>query len=143
MIERIEGMSVAEQREYLEAENKAYDTLLEAGYLPYGNEKTKWRTISVFEKVKPGERSNYIGEYKNFQEAADRLVTRRRMSKIYIVVENGVVNSVYTDSKEELEVILCDYDNAEKETENDQYGFECTNNIKELNENIEQLYSIF
>lgn len=74
MIEKIEGVCVAEQREYLEAENKAYDTLTEAGYLPYGNEKTKWRTISVFKKVEPWERSNYIGEFKNFQEAAEQLI---------------------------------------------------------------------
>lgn len=74
MVERIKGVCVAEQREYLEAENKAYDMLIEAGYLPYGNEKTKWRTVSVFKKVESWERSNYIGEFKNFQDAANRLV---------------------------------------------------------------------
>lgn len=74
MIERIEGISVAEQRMYLEAENKAHDTLIESGYLPYGNEKTKWRTISIFKKVEPGERSNYIGEFKNFQDAMEQLI---------------------------------------------------------------------
>lgn len=74
MIDKIESVCIAEQREYLEAENNAHDMLIEAGYLPYGNEKTKWRTISVFKKVNPWERSNYIGEFKNFQDAVEQLV---------------------------------------------------------------------
>lgn len=78
MIERIEGMSVAKQREYLEAENKAYDTLMEVGYLPYGNERTNWKTISVFKKVEPWGKSNYIGEYKNFQDAAEQLIRQNK-----------------------------------------------------------------
>lgn len=65
------------------------------------------------------------------------------MSKIYIEVKNGLVNAVYTDSKKELEVILCDYDNAKQEIGNDQFEFECTNNIKELDENMEHLHRIF
>ena len=37
------------------------------------------------------------------------------MSKIYIEVSDGVVQSVYTDIKEEVEVILCDHDDEEAE----------------------------
>lgn len=65
------------------------------------------------------------------------------MSKIYIEVEDGLVNAVYTDSEEELDVILCDHDNADQETEWDCFNFECTNNINELEDNMSNLNCIF
>jgi hypothetical protein len=55
--------------------------------------------------------------------------------KIYVEVEDGLVTGVYTDSKNsEIEVVMCDHDNANQETENDGFEFESTNNCNELKE---------
>jgi hypothetical protein len=46
--------------------------------------------------------------------------------KIYIEVEDGLVRGVYTDDEEtEIEVIMCDHDNADQETEDDDFEFFC------------------
>ncbi|MCD7996418.1 MAG: hypothetical protein LUH21_04205 [Clostridiales bacterium] len=57
---------------------------------------------------------------------------RRKMSKIYIEVAEGLVSNVYTDSQEPLEVILCDHDNARNEKEFPEFGNESTVNCEKL-----------
>jgi len=64
--------------------------------------------------------------------------------KIYIEVKGGMVTGVYTDDKEnDVDVILCDHDDAEQETEEDGFEFAATNNCNELKENKEQLRDIY
>ena len=65
------------------------------------------------------------------------------MAKIYIEVDGGLVSNVYTDSTEDLEVIVCDYDMAEWEEEGDGYDFQSTKACDELEENKERLRHIF
>lgn len=65
------------------------------------------------------------------------------MTKIYIEVEDGLVNGVYTDSKEEFDVILCNHDDAEQEEKFPEFKFEHTNNCSELEVNREKLNCIF
>ena len=66
-----------------------------------------------------------------------------KTAKIYIEVDGGLVSNVYTDSKEDLEVILCDYDMAEGEEEGDGYNFQSTKACDELEENRKELRHIF
>jgi len=65
------------------------------------------------------------------------------MSKVYVEVNGGMVTGVYTDSKEDIDIILCDHDNAEQETEGDCFEFSATNNCKELDDNRSKLENIY
>ena len=70
-------------------------------------------------------------------------VRENKTAKIYIEVDGGLVSNVYTDSKVDLEVILCDYDMAEGEEEGDGYNFQSTKACDELEEIKEGLRHIF
>ena len=70
-------------------------------------------------------------------------VSENKTAKIYIEVDGGLVSNVYTDSKVDLEVILCDYDMAEGEEEGDGYNFQSTKACDELEEIMEGLRHIF
>lgn len=65
------------------------------------------------------------------------------MSKIYIEVSGGIVQNVYTDSKEKIEVVVCDHDNAAEEREGDDFDQQATKACEELNENRKKLNHIF
>lgn len=65
------------------------------------------------------------------------------MSKIYIEVSGGVVQNVYSDSDDFLDVIVCDYDSASEEEEDDGYDFQATKACEELEENLEKLIRIW
>ena len=74
---------------------------------------------------------------------SDNKIQENKTIKIYIEVDGGLVSNVYTDSKEDLEVILCDYDMAEGEEEGDGYDFQSTKACDELEEIKEGLRHIF
>ena len=74
---------------------------------------------------------------------SDNKTQENKTIKIYIEVDGGLVSNVYTDSKEDLEVILCDYDMAEGEEEGDGYNFQSTKACDELEEIKEGLKHIF
>ena len=74
---------------------------------------------------------------------SDNKVQKNKIAKIYIEVDGGLVSNVYTDSTEDLEVILCDYDMAEGEEEGDGYNFQSTKACDELEEIKEGLRHIF
>lgn len=74
MIKRIKGVSTLKQREYIKAENKSYDTLVENGFIPNGrNHIDNFKTVSIFRKISAYE-NKFIGDYKNFQHAKEALV---------------------------------------------------------------------
>lgn len=74
---------------------------------------------------------------------SDNKARENTIAKIYIKVDGGLVSNVYTDSKEDLEVILCDYDMVEAEEEGDGYDFQSTKACDELEENVKRLRHIF
>lgn len=74
---------------------------------------------------------------------SDNKVQKNKMAKIYIEVDGGLVSNVYTDSTEDLEVILCDYDMADDEEDDDGYDFQSTKACDELEEIKEGLKHIF
>ena len=73
MIERTENLSIKEDREYLTAENEACDILRSSGYIASGNPSDNFKTIDVFKPIHPLH-NEYIGKYKNFQEAKELLI---------------------------------------------------------------------
>lgn len=74
---------------------------------------------------------------------SDNKIQENKTIKIYIEVNGGLVSNVYTDSTEDLQVILCDYDMAEGEEEGDGYDFQSTKACDELEEIMEGLRHIF
>ena len=74
---------------------------------------------------------------------SDNKIQENKTIKIYIEVDGGLVSNVYTDSTEDLQVILCDYDMAEGEEEGDGYDFQSTKACDELEEIMEGLRHIF
>lgn len=74
---------------------------------------------------------------------SDNKVQKNKMAKIYIEVDGGLVSNVYTDSTEDLEVILCDYDMADDEEDDDGYDFQSTKACDELEEIKKSLKHIF
>ena len=74
---------------------------------------------------------------------SDNKIQENKTIKIYIEVDGGLVSNVYTDSTEDLRVILCDYDMAEGEEEGDGYDFQSTKACDELEEIMEGLRHIF
>lgn len=74
---------------------------------------------------------------------SDNKIQENKTIKIYIEVDGGLVSNVYTDSTEDLRVILCDYDMAEGEEEGDGYDFQSTKACDELEEIKEGLRHIF
>lgn len=73
MIEKINGVSTVKQRQYLKAENKAHDILKNNGYIAHGNAQDHFKTVCVFKKI-TAYHNQYIGKYKNFQEAKEILI---------------------------------------------------------------------
>lgn len=63
--------------------------------------------------------------------------------KIYVEVDGGMVTGVYTDCNDEIDLILCDLDNAGQESENDGFEFSSTNNCAELNKNRNKLKVLY
>lgn len=79
MIERIEGISTFTQREYIIAENNAYDELVKNGFTPQGAD-AGFETVCVFKFEYPEFRDNpakrgkcEIFHFKNWQEAKEKL----------------------------------------------------------------------
>ena len=75
MIKRIEGIPTNKQREYLTAENNAYDKLVENGYTPSGMTKG-FNKVVVF-KIENEHRNNEKKEvfyFNNWQEAMEKLI---------------------------------------------------------------------
>ena len=77
MIERIEGMSTFKQKEYIEAENNAYDEIVKAGYLPQGYD-FKTKDVVVFKRVNEHKSNEHtdVMHFKNWQYAKDFLIDR-------------------------------------------------------------------
>lgn len=80
MVKKIEGVAVNKQKEYIKAENKAHDDLIQNGYTPQGADKG-FKTICVmkFEHPEfwgnPAKRGKCeVYHFKNWQEAAESLI---------------------------------------------------------------------
>lgn len=74
MINKIKGVCVGEQREYISAENEAYETLLNNGFLPNGMTKD-FKKVVVF-KIENEHKNNEKKEvfyFNNWQEAKESL----------------------------------------------------------------------
>lgn len=65
------------------------------------------------------------------------------MSKIYVEVSDGVVQNIYTDSKEEIDVVICDHDNEAEEKEGDDFDQQASKACEELNDKRRKLKRIF
>lgn len=64
--------------------------------------------------------------------------------KIYVKVEGGLVTGIYTDDKgTEIDIVMCDRDNADQETESDGFDFDATQSCKELENNINDLRALY
>lgn len=80
MVKRIDYVAVNKQREYISAENKAYDELIKNGYTPQGaGEEFKTVCVMKFEHPEfwenPVKREKCeVYHFKNWQEAAETLV---------------------------------------------------------------------
>ena len=80
MVNRIDGISVTKQREYINAENKAHDDLIKNGYTPQGaDEGFKTVCVMKFEHPElynnPVKRGNCeVYHFKNWQAAAEALI---------------------------------------------------------------------
>lgn len=64
------------------------------------------------------------------------------MPKIYIEVSDGVVQNVYTNIKEDIDVVLCDHDDEKAEKKFDVINH-ATKACKELRMNRKRLKCIF
>ena len=74
MIIRKKGTSVLEDKEYIKAENNAYNELVKCGYYPQGVTKD-FKKVIVF-KIKNKNKNNEEKEiyyFNNYQEAAIKL----------------------------------------------------------------------
>ncbi len=78
MIDRKEGISIISDREYIQAENNAYDALVAKGYTPQGADKG-FRTVCVMkfeypDYDNPAKRGKCeVYHFKNWQEADEEL----------------------------------------------------------------------
>ena len=81
MIKKIECVSVNKQREYINAENKAYNDLIRKGYTPPGAaEGFKTVCVMKFEYPEFWENPTKRGKcevfhFENWQEAAEALIS--------------------------------------------------------------------
>lgn len=74
MVKRKEGLSIIEDREYLEAENNAHNKLIQHGYTPQGRTRD-FKKVVVF-KIENEHRNNEKKEifyFDNWQEAMETL----------------------------------------------------------------------
>lgn len=74
MIKKIEGIAVNQQREYLEAENKAHNKLVKTGFLPQGYDFKKKKYV-VFKRENEHKSNEYTEVYyfDSWQEAKEKL----------------------------------------------------------------------
>ena len=64
--------------------------------------------------------------------------------KIYVKVVGGLVTGIYTDDKEtNIDIVMCDQDNADQEIENDGFDFGATQSCKELENNANKLRVLY
>lgn len=82
MIEKIEGVSVIKQREYIIAESNAHDELVKNGYTPQGADKG-FKSVCVMKFEHPEFCYNPVRcgkcevfHFKNWQEAAFVLLNK-------------------------------------------------------------------
>lgn len=135
-----------ELRQCLERRLKWYQEALE-----YKNEYKKNGEFPPIGFTFPdGNFRSWEGAVKELKNTLDMMkcdsekeTRENKIAKIYIEVDGGLVSNVYTDSKEDLEVVLCDYDMAEVEEEGDEYDFQSTKACNELEENVKRLRHIF
>lgn len=81
---------------------------------------------------------------KYMHELQNNELERWDNMKLYIEVKGGLVTGVYTDDKEaDIEVIICDHDDAEQEQEGDGFEFQSTNNCNELYNNKVNLKNLY
>jgi hypothetical protein len=75
MIERIEGIPTNKQREYLTAENEAYEILKQNGFIPNGM-TNDFKKVVVFkiENVHRNNEKKDVFYFKNWQEATEVLI---------------------------------------------------------------------
>lgn len=74
MIKRIEGVSILQQREYITAENKAYDELVRKGYTPQGmDQKFKNVVIVKIENENTNKEKREWFYFENWQTANENL----------------------------------------------------------------------
>lgn len=74
MIKRKEGISIIEDREYIEAENNAHAKLVEYGYTPQGR-TNDFKKVVVF-RIENEHRENEkkdVYYFNNWQEAMEKL----------------------------------------------------------------------
>ena len=71
MINKIDGVSILKQREYMRAENQAYEALIESGFLPNGRTKNL-KQVVVFKIIKEHENKE-VFHFTNWQEAKESL----------------------------------------------------------------------
>lgn len=74
MIEKNNNIPVSEQRKYLEAENKSYVELINAGYLPQGYD-FKQEKVVIYKRENEHKSNQHTEVYyfKNWQEAKEKL----------------------------------------------------------------------
>ena len=84
MVEKIKGVSTFKQKEYIVAENNAYDELVKNGFTPQGTD-AGFKTVCVFKFEHPEFRDNpakrgecEVFHFKNWQEALEELVIKRQ-----------------------------------------------------------------
>lgn len=108
MVERIEGISTFKQKEWVEAENKAYDRLLESGYLPQGYDfKKDCNVVFKRENEHKSKEHTDVMYFKGWQEAADFLLDKIAKTTIYFNIteeEAGKIINGY-DTREEAKVL--------------------------------------
>lgn len=108
MVERIENVPTIYQREWLEAENKSYNRLVEAGYLPQGyNFKKKCNVVFKIEnEYKDNERTD-IMYFKGWQEAADFLLDKIIKTTDYFNITEEEAEKIINDyvTREETKVL--------------------------------------
>jgi len=73
MIEKVEGLSVLKQRDYITAEIEACDILRNNGYIASGSTTKLGEAVDIFKPISTYN-NEFIGEYKNFQEAKEALI---------------------------------------------------------------------
>lgn len=108
MVERIENVSVFEQKQWIEAENKAHDRLVEAGYLPQGYDfKKKCNVVFKRENEHKSNEHTDVMYFKEWQEAADFLLDKIVKTTDYFNVTEEETGKIINDynTREEAKVL--------------------------------------
>ena len=108
MLEKIDGISTLNQREYLQAEHNAHEALLKAGYLPQGYD-FKTKDIVVFKRVNEHKRDEHtdVMHFKNWQYAKDCLVDKLVKTTDYFNITKEDAGKIINgcDTREEAKVL--------------------------------------